>query len=232
MTVAERYCAIEERIDEACLRAGRPRSKVVLVGASKRQPLSTLQAAVDAGLRILGENRVQEAAIKSPILPLDVEWHLIGPLQTNKAKSAARLFSAIHSLDRPKVIHHLDRAAAKEGRQLEGFVQVNLGQEPTKHGFAPESLANAVAPFAALGHLRIIGLMAIPPYERNLENARLWFRQLRELRDDLASRPEWQGHRPWPGKLSMGMSHDFDVAIEEGATHVRVGSALFGARES
>ncbi|RMH16470.1 MAG: YggS family pyridoxal phosphate-dependent enzyme [Acidobacteria bacterium] len=226
--VAARLAAVRARIAAACARAGRDPQEVTLIGASKRQPPERLRAAIDAGLRVLGENQVQEAVAKSAELPLDVDWQLIGHLQSNKVKPAVRLFSTIHSLDRPKIIHRLEREAARQGRRLRGFLEVNLGAEPSKHGFAAADLVAAAAPFAALERIEIVGLMAIPPYEENPEDARRWFRQLRALRDELAARSAWQ--RPGFGALSMGMSHDFEVAIEEGATHVRIGTAIFGPR--
>jgi len=174
---------------------------------------------------------VQEALAKSRELA-DLhgpEWQLIGPLQSNKVRSALELFRTIHSIDRPGIAEALDREAAARGLQLTGFLEVNVGGEASKHGFLPEDLAEAVRPLAGLQHLRIAGLMAIPPQGDDPEDSRRWFVRLRELRDALTARPEWSG---WPGWLSMGMSHDFEVAIEEGATHVRVGTAIFGTRIS
>ena len=225
--VPRRLAAIRERIAAACAQSGRSPGEVVLVGASKLQPIARLLAAFRAGLTVFGENRVQEAAAKAPELPREIEWHLIGPLQSNKAKPAVELFRAVHSIDRPKIALALDREAAARGRTLLGFLEVNLGGEASKHGFVPARLAEAVRPLADLEHLRIAGLMAIPPPAETPEGSRSWFRQLRVLRDDLAARPEWAG---FPGWLSMGMSDDFEVAVEEGATHVRVGTALFGPR--
>jgi pyridoxal phosphate enzyme (YggS family) len=152
---------------------------------------------------------------------------LIGPLQTNKVRAALGLFSTIHSIDRVKVAEAIDEEAARRGSTVRGLLEINLGGEESKHGFAPAGLAEAVRPLAGLKHLRIHGLMAIPPPGADPEASRPWFRRLRALRDDLARRPEWAG---FPGWLSMGMSDDFEVAIEEGATHVRVGTAIFGAR--
>ncbi|HEX4964219.1 MAG TPA: YggS family pyridoxal phosphate-dependent enzyme [Thermoanaerobaculia bacterium] len=227
--VAERLARIRDRIAEACRRSGRPAGSVVLVGASKTQPPAALAAAWEAGLRVFGENRVQEAVAKSRELPQGIEWHLIGPLQTNKVRPAAELFRAVHSIDRLRIAEALDREAAAQGRTLDGFLEVNLGGEESKHGFPAAGLAEIVRPLAALTHLRIVGLMAIPPQGDDPEDSRPWFGRLRELRDELAARPEWQG---FPGWLSMGMSDDFAVAVEEGATHVRVGTALFGARRT
>lgn len=229
--IAERYRQITRRIADACLRSGRRPQEVVLVGASKTQPATVLAEAWRAGLRVFGENRVQEAVAKSgELAALDVgalEWHLIGPLQSNKVKPALDLFRTVHSIDRLRIAEALDREAARRGLRISGLLEVNLGGEESKHGFSPERLAEQVRPLAGLEHLRIVGLMAIPPQAGDPEGSRPWFRRLRELRDELAARPEWPG---FPGWLSMGMSHDFEAAVEEGATHVRVGTSLFGTR--
>lgn len=226
-TVADRLATIRENIARACARAGREPSSVTLVGASKTHAVETLRAAYDAGLRVFGENRVQEAQGKAPQMPADCIWHLLGPLQTNKAKAAAQLFSVFHAVDRAKVALALEQECAARGTRREGFLEVNLGGEESKHGFAAATLLDESAPLGALPNLRIVGLMAIPPVEEDPARARAWFRQLRELRDRMSARPEWSS---WPGALSMGMSGDYELAIEEGATHVRVGTALFGAR--
>lgn len=226
--VAERLARINTRIEQACRRAGRPAGSVVLIGASKMQPAAALAEAWQAGLRVLGENRVQEALAKSRELPPGIAWHLIGPLQSNKVRPALDLFRTIHSIDRAKIAEAVDGAAAARGIEISGFLEVNLGGEASKHGFLPERLAEEVRPLSQLQHLRIAGLMAIPPQGDAPEDSRPWFRKLRQLRDDLAARPEWRG---FPGWLSMGMSDDFEVAIEEGASHVRVGTALFGRRK-
>jgi len=225
--IPERLARINDRIAEACRHAGRPAGSVVLVGASKTQPAAVLAEAWQAGLKIFGENRVQEALAKSPELPPGIEWHLIGPLQSNKVRAALDLFRTIHSIDRPSIAEAVDREAGARGLAIAGFLEVNLGGEESKHGFLPAGLAEAVRPLSRLQHLRIAGLMAVPPQGDSPEDSRPWFRQLRELRDGLVARPEWQG---FPGWLSMGMSDDFEVAVEEGATHVRVGTALFGPR--
>lgn len=222
-----RLSAIRARIAEACRRSGRSESDVVLVGASKVQPLPVLKAAFEAGLRVFGENRVQEGLAKASGLPQEIEWHLIGPLQSNKVRAALGLFRTIHSIDRVKIAEAVDREAGARGITVRGFLEINVGEEESKHGFSPQGLAEAVRPLASLENLRIVGLMAIPPQGDDPEESRPWFRKLRELRDDLAARPEWNG---FPGLLSMGMSDDFEVAVEEGATHVRVGTALFGPR--
>jgi pyridoxal phosphate enzyme (YggS family) len=224
--IAGRLARIRERIARAAERAGRDPADVVLVGASKRQEPERLRAAREAGLEVFGENRVQEAEEHRQVVP-DATWHLIGPLQSNKAKRAVELFSAVHSVDRLKIARHLDRHAGEAGVTLECFLEVNVGAEESKAGFLPEGLAERVAPIAALDHLRVLGLMAIPPAPETPDDSRRWFRALRRLSETLAARPEWRG---WPGRLSMGMSADYEIAVEEGATHVRIGTALFGRR--
>jgi hypothetical protein len=229
--VAARVAAVRRRIAAACERAGRRVEEVTLVGAAKGQPVERLLAAVAAGVEALGENRLQEAEAHRAALAAAAvggpAWHLIGPLQSNKAKAAAELFDLVHSVDRPKIARALDRELAARGRRIEALVEVNLGGEASKHGFAPRGLAEALRPLADLEHLEIAGVMVIPPPGDAAEDSRPWFRRARQVRDELAGRPEWAG---WRGLLSMGMSDDFEVAVEEGATHVRVGTALFGPR--
>ena len=229
-SIADRLSTIRQQIADAARRSESSPDAVTLIGVSKRQPVEAIRAAHEAGHSTFGENQVQEAIAKAGDLSVELDWHMIGHLQSNKIKAAARLFSTVHSLDRPKVILGLDREAERLGRTIEGFLQVNLGAEASKSGFATDGFAEAAAPFAALRHLRIVGLMAIPPVTVDAEASRSWFAALRTLRDALDARPEWRDHSAWRGDLSMGMSHDFAIAIEEGATHVRVGTALFGAR--
>jgi pyridoxal phosphate enzyme (YggS family) len=181
--VRERVAAVRARIAAACARAGRDPAEVTLVGASKGQPVERLAAAWEAGVRVFGENRVQEAQRKAPELPSAVEWHLIGPLQSNKAKAAVELFPVVHSIDRVKIGRLLDQEAAARCRPLDGFLEVNLGAEPSKHGFPAAGLAEAITPLAGLPWLRLTGLMAIPPEAASAEAMRPWFRRLRELRD-------------------------------------------------
>jgi pyridoxal phosphate enzyme (YggS family) len=232
-SIAERLAGVRDRIEEACRRAGRPADGVTLVGASKTQPASALVEALQAGLSDFGENRVQEGLAKSdelgPEMTGQMEWHLIGPLQSNKVRVALDLFHIIHSIDRPRIAEAIDREAGARGFVILGFLEINLGGEETKHGFPAAGLAETILALSRLRHLRIIGLMAIPPQGDTPEASRPWFRRLRELRDEIAARPEWAG---FPGCLSMGMSDDYAVAIEEGATHVRVGTAVFGPRRA
>jgi len=234
-----RLAEVRERIAAACARAGRRLDDVTLIGVTKTHPAVLVEAAWKAGLSVVGENRVQEALGKSrelaglPPPPEGPAWHLIGPLQSNKVRPALDLFRAIHSIDRPKIAEAIDREARARGLRVDGFLEVNVGGEASKHGFPPDppdGFAAAVRPLAGLQGpegLRIVGLMAIPPFGEDPEASRRWFVRLRELAAELAARPEWAG---FPGLLSMGMSHDYEIAVEEGATHVRVGTALFGAR--
>jgi hypothetical protein len=230
--VAGRLAALRRRIDLAAARARRDPAAVTLVGAAKGQPPERLLVARRAGLAAFGENRVQEAESHRETLGErpgrdELEWHLIGPLQSNKARRALELFSTVHSVDRQKTARALDRAAGEAGRMLECFLEVNLAGEASKAGFPAGELAAGAAPVAELRNLRVVGLMAIPPFPKDPEESRPWFKRLRELSEVLGGRPEWPA---WPGKLSMGMSADFEIAVEEGATHVRVGTALFGER--
>jgi pyridoxal phosphate enzyme (YggS family) len=227
-TVSERVMAIRQRIAEACDRCGRDPTEVTLLGASKSQPLERMREAWAAGVNVFGENRVQEALAKMPQLPEEIEWHLIGPLQTNKVKKVVPLFTAVHSIDRLKLAMALDKEALQIDRVIDGFLEVNLGGEDTKHGFLSDELPRAARHLVSLRAVRLIGLMAVPPLENDAETMRAWFRRLRQLRDDLRPILGWQGGA---GCLSMGMSADFELAIEEGATHVRIGTSLFGPRE-
>lgn len=222
----ERYESIVRRIESACSRADRSPIEVTLLGASKRQPIARLEGAYEAGLRDFAENRVQEAEDKKPRLPGDVRWHLIGPLQSNKARKAVELFDVFHAVDRLKIARHLDSEAGRSNRVLDCFLEVNLGEEESKHGFLPGQLNDVFEQVLALENLQILGLMAIPPLSETPAQARPWFVELRERAVELRKvDPEFEG------LLSMGMSSDFEVAIEEGATHVRIGTLLFGERE-
>lgn len=219
--VAERLASIKERVAAACSRAHRDPAEITVLGAAKRQTDERLRAACEAGLEDFGENIVQEAEAHRRLLAnARITWHLIGPLQSNKTRKAVELFDCVHSIDRLKIARRLNAEAHRIDRKLQGFLEVNLGGEPTKYGFAPEALSSALEEVADLSHLSVSGLMAIPPVATNESDARSWFRKLRELRDAHLG----------PGSLSMGMSSDFEVAIEEGATHVRIGSSLFGPR--
>ena len=218
--VAANLRAVQDSIAAACRRAGRAPAEVLLIGVSKTVDLDRIRAAIAAGVPALGENRVQEAKDKVEALGRPVPWHLIGSLQTNKARDAVRVFDCIHSVDRLDLAREIDRRAQAAGRTIEGLLQVNLGEEPQKGGVAEDEVKRLLDDCAALSHLRIVGLMAIPPHTEEAEGARPYFKRLRALRDALGL-----------PHLSMGMSADYPIAIEEGATMVRVGTAVFGARE-
>ena len=232
-----RYTAVLERIGSAASRAGRDPGEITLVGVAKKQPTERTLAAIAAGLRVLGQSYIQEARTMRPEIEsalaadpetadLHLEWRMVGRLQRNKAALAARLFDAIESVDRPKLVETLARHAQSEGRSLEVLLQVSLCGEPQKGGCLPDALPALARQVLDCAGLRLAGFMTIPAPNPDPEAARPVFRRLRELRDELA--------RELPSlecaSLSMGMSGDFEVAIEEGATLVRVGTALFGER--
>lgn len=225
--VARRYRTVGQQLSAAVAAAGRPPDSVLLLAVSKRQPVESLAAAYAAGARDFGENYVQEALGKVDQLPLDARWHLIGHLQSNKAKRAAEAFHCIHTLDRPSLAGALEKAVAERRGRLQVLLQVNVAGEESKSGTTPEGAESLARRMAEWPHLWLRGLMTIPPYLTDPEQVRPHFRALRALRDRLAA-------LALPGlemtELSMGMSHDFPVAVQEGATIVRVGTALFGER--
>lgn len=231
MTIASNLSAIHQRIARAAQRAGRSASDVALMAVTKTLPADRIVEAYEAGQRLFGENRVQEFYEKVGALAslCDADFHMIGHLQSNKAPKAAEVFRAIDSLDSPKLAERLNAAAEKLGKTLEVLIEINVGGEEAKAGVALHSpeLELILAGAPTWKHLRIRGLMTVPPFTEDPERARHYFRQLRELRDRLAA-------RNLPGLtldvLSMGMSHDFEVAIEEGSTCVRIGTAIFGDR--
>lgn len=230
-SVSARFEDVSARIRAAAVRVNRDPGEITLVGIGKTHPASTLREALDAGMRDLGENRVQEA--ESKIIELGrrtARWHLVGHLQANKARKAVRLFDVVHSLDSRELAERLDRMCIQESvKELSTLIQVDLGGESTKTGIEEHNLAGLAQTFRDLQRLRLIGLMSLPPFFENAEDARPFFRRLRELRDELSKAGSF-GDRP--GELSMGMTHDFEVAIEEGATMVRIGTAIFGERTS
>lgn len=220
---------IHERIAGACQRSGRRLEHVKLIAISKTFPAERIREAYEAGLRDFGENRVQEADAKRPALAdLTITWHLVGHLQTNKAKSARELFHWIHSIDSFRLAEKLDRAAVCSGDRFPVLLEVNLGEELSKSGVRETEIVLLAEQVSRLANLEIRGLMVIPPFSEEAEQSRPYFRRLRAL----AHKLEAAG---LPGvsmqELSMGMSHDFEVAIEEGATMVRVGTAIFGERK-
>jgi pyridoxal phosphate enzyme (YggS family) len=229
-SVRENLLRIQERIERAANHAGREVGEITLIGVSKTHPASSIREAYEAGVRHFGENRVQEwEGKRSGIEELAANWHLIGHLQSNKTARAARLFHSVDSIDDFAIAQRLDRARAEAGiiGKLRVLIEVRVAPEETKSGAEITELPGLAEKVAELPRLELAGLMCIPPFLEEAKQVRPYFRQLRELRDDFARKlglvlPV----------LSMGMSHDFEVAIEEGATEVRVGMALFGARET
>jgi pyridoxal phosphate enzyme (YggS family) len=225
--IGERVSAVRERIARAAERAGRDPGEVTLVAVSKTHPPEHVLEAYRAGIRVFGENRVQEAESKRAALgELEgAEWHLVGHLQANKAKKALGLFRLIHSLDGVELGQRLDRLAAEAKSPSAVLVEVEMGGEATKHGLGESALMDVLSGLKDLPHLSVSGLMCIPPPDPDPERTRPFFRRLRALRDEALSRGLLRG-----AQLSMGMSHDFEVAVEEGASLVRVGTAIFGDR--
>jgi pyridoxal phosphate enzyme (YggS family) len=231
MSIAENIVAVRERINAAARSAGRNSDEITLIAISKTFPAESIRKAYASGLRIFGESRVQEFAGKAEALNdlQNVEWHMIGHLQTNKAAKAVQLFHTVDSVDSLHLAEKLNSAAQAAGKNLPALVEINVGGEAPKTGIAPDSqeLENILQTASRLTHLEIRGLMTVPPFTENPEGARTIFQRLCQLRDQIAGR-----NLPSVSMkvLSMGMSHDFEVAIEEGSTCVRVGTAIFGER--
>jgi pyridoxal phosphate enzyme (YggS family) len=219
---------VRERMAAAARRAGRDPESITLVGVSKTVPPERIREAVEAGLVDLGENRVQEARDKAAQIPGAVRWHLVGHLQANKANHAARLFDVVHSLDSIEILDRLERAAEREGRRMMAMVQVDLADETTKFGIVPGDLDRLLEAAAGCRSVRVRGLMILPPHDPDPGKSRPYFRRLRELLQEARGRHAALDLQ----HLSMGMTEDFEVAIEEGATMVRVGRALFGERRA
>jgi pyridoxal phosphate enzyme (YggS family) len=227
MSIAENLAQVKERIANAAIRSGRSPESVKLVGVTKTVDVERIQAAVSAGLQILGENYVQEARGKIEQVGEEAEWHFVGRLQTNKAKYAVKLFDLIQTVDSMKLAVELNRRAKPLGRVIPILIQLNLAGEETKGGVDHAESLSLVRQISELPHLQVRGLMTMPPFFNDPERARPYFRQLRELSQEIAAAGV-------PGvemtEISMGMSGDFEAAIEEGATLVRVGTAIFGER--
>jgi pyridoxal phosphate enzyme (YggS family) len=224
MSIADNLEHLQQQISEACRRANRRESDVALMAVSKVHPVEMIHEAYAAGQRLFGENRVQEFQEKSPHVKslTGAEFHLIGPLQSNKTAKAAELFDAIDAVDSLKIAQRLSAAAAALGKKLPVLIEVKLSHEESKHGLAPEELPSLLSALDELESITAVGLMTVPPWSEDAEVARPYFRELRRLRDQSVAR------FPRVTQLSMGMSNDFLVAIEEGSTCVRVGTALFG----
>jgi pyridoxal phosphate enzyme (YggS family) len=230
--LAASLAGVRKRIEEACQRSDRDPATVRLVAVTKAKAASVVRDAIAAGMQCFGENRVQEASDKIKELSIDsgsvgVEWHMIGHLQSNKARRAVELFGTIHSVDSLRLAERLNQAAADLDVEPAVLIQVNLGNEETKSGVQPQETLALARQIAGLPNLNLRGLMAVPPYKDSLEEIRAYFRTLRLLRDEVLHSGAADSSFK---ELSMGMSHDFEVAIEEGATMVRVGTALFGRR--
>ena len=225
--IAENLQAVRARIETAARRAGRDPAAVRLVAVSKTVAVERLREAAAAGQHLFGENYLQEARPKIAALGPGIAWHFVGHLQSNKAKAAVELFELIHGVDRLNLAQALSQAAARLGKVQEVLIQVNLAGEESKSGAEPAAVPALLQALAGLPHLMVAGFMTMPPWFPDAEAVRPYFRALRELRDRLESQA-LAGH-PLP-ELSMGMTGDFEVAVEEGATLVRVGTAIFGAR--
>ena len=229
MSLKQRLDTIKERIDRAAKSNGRPPEDIRLVAVSKTMPVDTVRMAIDAGAEILGENYIQEARTKvNALMDGDVEWHFIGHLQSNKAKYAVRLFDLIHSVDSLKLALELNKQAAKTGKVQSILIQVNVAREDSKSGIFKEDLLDLIHTVAQLPNLSLKGLMTMPPFFNAPDKVRPYFKELRRLRDQIAAK---KIENVMLRELSMGMTGDFEAAISEGATLVRVGTAIFGERQ-
>ena len=230
MSIADRLTEVRRRIADAAQSTGRAPSSITLVAVSKTFPLDVVRDAYAAGQRDFGENRVQEALPKiAESTDLEIRWHLLGHLQTNKARRAGPAFATIQSVDSLELISKIDRAAEDAGRSPELLIQVDLAGEATKFGVPPEAVKQLFQAAAACRAAKVVGVMTLPPFADTPEDSRPWFERLRDLRE------EWLASgvpAPMLRELSMGMSGDFEVAIQEGATMVRVGTAIFGSRHA
>jgi PLP dependent protein len=224
--IARNLERLYQEIHSIACGCGRTPDEVRLLAVSKTFPAEKVKEAWAAGQRLFGENRVQEAGQKIPLLTQPgLQWHLIGPLQSNKARRAVELFDVIQTLDKPKIARKVNDCALERGKIMSVFIQINIGQEEQKHGILPAQVPEMVELVDSMAGLRLQGLMAIPPYHQRVEHSRPYFQRMHELLAQL------NGSRDKPLKeLSMGMSHDYPVAIQEGATLLRIGTAIFGAR--
>lgn len=226
--LAENLKDVEEKILEACQKSGRKREEVTLVAVSKTKPVKMLQKAYDLGIRVFGENKVQEITAKYPELPKDIRWQMIGHLQRNKIKYIIDKVEMIHSVDSLRLAEAIDHEAEKKGVIMPVLIEVNVAEEESKFGFNREEVLNFIMEASKLSHIRIHGLMTIAPYVEDPEENRMVFRQLKELSVDIAKK---NIDNVTMNVLSMGMTGDYQVAIEEGSTMVRVGTGIFGARD-
>ena len=225
--LAENFKRVEERIAKACARAGRSRDEVTLIAVSKTKPAEVVREAYDLGFRVFGENKVQEIVDKYDSLPPDIKWHMIGHLQRNKVKYIVGKVELIHSVDSLRLVEAIEKEAAKREEIVKILAEVNAAKESSKFGLMPEDVPAFADCIANYPHIRLCGLMTIAPFVQNPEENRQYFRRLRKLSVDIA---EKKVNNVTMSILSMGMTNDFEVAVEEGATMVRIGTALFGSR--
>jgi pyridoxal phosphate enzyme (YggS family) len=226
--VAANYRTITQRIGEAAAKAGRDAGNIKLLGAAKSQSIELIRAAIAAGVRLVGENYLQEAESKKQVILEPVEWHMIGHLQRNKVRAALNTFDLIESLDSAALALELDKEGRKKGKTVRTYIEVNLGDEQSKAGVGRDKVAELVQRVGELSHIRVEGLMAVPPFKEDPEEARPYFRALKGLQAELQ---RLQIPNASLTELSMGMTHDYPIAVEEGATLVRIGTALFGPRK-
>ncbi len=223
----DNFREVKQRIEEACRRSGRDPKEVTLIAVSKTKPVEMLQEAYDFGTRIFGENKVQELTDKYEQMPKDIHWHLIGHLQRNKVKYIIDKVDLIHSVDSLRLAETIDKEAQKHGLIANILIEVNVAGEESKFGLAPEEVGEFVDQLAGFSHIKVCGLMTIAPFVENPEENRPYFQRLRKLSVDIAAK---KVNNVTMSILSMGMTNDFEVAVEEGATMVRVGTGLFGVR--
>lgn len=227
MSVCDNYKSVEEKVIQACKRAGRDSSEVTLIAVSKTKPISMIEELLPLGVRDFGENKVQELTEKAEILSPEIRWHMIGHLQRNKVKYVVDKACLIHSVDSLRLAEEISKEAGKKNRTASVLLEVNVAGEESKFGIAPEEALPLAKEIAGLPHIQIKGLMTIAPYTEDPENNRNFFRDLRKLSVDIAQE---NIDNVTMNVLSMGMTGDYEVAIEEGATHVRVGTGIFGER--
>lgn len=227
--VAANYRKIIDRISEAAQRAGRNPREIKLLAAAKSQSVELVQAAIAAGVRLIGENYVQEAESKRQVISDTVEWHMIGHLQRNKVKAALNTFELIQSLDSMALALELDKEGRRNGKTVRTLIEVNLGDEASKSGIGQDEVAELLKRVGDLSHVRVEGFMAVPPFKEKPEEIRPYFRALKDLQVELQCLEIPNVNL---SQLSMGMTHDYPIAVEEGATIVRIGTALFGPRKA
>ncbi len=225
--VTEHLEIVEQNITRACERCGRNREEVTLIAVSKTKPVEMMEEAMTAGIRTFGENKVQEIIKKKPLLPDDINWHMIGHLQRNKVRQIAGNVSMIHSVDSLRLAEQIQKEYEAIGKMAEVLMEVNIAREETKYGLMPEEAETVIRETAKLSHIKVRGLMTIAPYVEDPEDNRIHFRNLRKLLVDINSK---NIDNISMTELSMGMTGDYEIAIEEGATFVRVGTGIFGSR--